>query len=146
MMNILIVSNNDACRSRMAMEILTSFGRGMKVFTVFSVMEQNGYHLSHKKPVDVELYCHQPWDYVVTLCREAEESRKDFDNVVRNWKHFLYNDPFQAYYNDEDLVEQQVAEVYDLMHRQLYEFYRDELSEQLLPRCRCGANTYCRCE
>ena len=78
--------------------------------------------------------------------REAEESRKDFDNVVRNWKHFLYNDPFQAYYNDEDLVEQQVAEVYDLMHRQLYEFYRDELSEQLLPRCRCGANTYCRCE
>lgn len=51
-------------------------------------MEQNGYHLSHKKPVDVELYCHQPWDYVVTLCREAEESRKDFDNVVRNWKHF----------------------------------------------------------
>ena len=113
---------------------------------VFSVMEQNGYHLSHKKPVDVELYCHQPWDYVVTLCREAEESRKDFDNVVRNWKHFLYNDPFQAYYNDEDLVEQQVAEVYDLMHRQLYEFYRDELSEQLLPRCRCGANTYCRCE
>ena len=74
MMNILIVSNNDACRSRMAMEILTSFGRGMKVFTagvlpgngipdtVFSVMEQNGYHLSHKKPVDVELYCHQPWE------------------------------------------------------------------------------------
>ena len=51
MMNILIISNNDACRSRMAMEILTSFGRGMKVFTagvlpgngipdtVFSVME-----------------------------------------------------------------------------------------------------------
>ena len=90
MMNILIVSNNDACRSRMAMEILTSFGRGMKVFTagvlpgngipdtVFSVMEQNGYHLSHKKPVDVELYCHQPWDYVVTLCREAEESRERF--------------------------------------------------------------------
>ena len=138
MMNILIVSNNDACRSRMAMEILTSFGRGMKVFTA-GVLPGNGIP-------DVELYCHQPWDYVVTLCREAEESRKDFDNVVRNWKHFLYNDPFQAYYNDEDLVEQQVAEVYDLMHRQLYEFYRDELSEQLLPRCRCGANIYCRCE
>lgn len=60
MMNILIISNNDACRSRMAMEILTSFGRGMKVFTagvlpgngipdtVFSVMEQNGYHCPTK--------------------------------------------------------------------------------------------------
>ena len=41
MMNILIVSNNDACRSRMAMEILTSFGRGMKVFTA-GVLPGNG--------------------------------------------------------------------------------------------------------
>ncbi|MBT9869619.1 hypothetical protein GPK99_12515 [Phocaeicola vulgatus] len=35
---------------------------------------------------------------------------------------------------------------YETMYRELYEFYRDELSEQLLPRCTCGANTYCRCE
>ena len=41
MMNILIISNNDACRSRMAMEILTSFGRGMKVFTA-GVLPGNG--------------------------------------------------------------------------------------------------------
>ena len=33
MKNILIVSNNDMCRSRMAQEILNSFGRGMKVST-----------------------------------------------------------------------------------------------------------------
>jgi protein-tyrosine-phosphatase len=51
-------------KSILVVKILTSFGRGMKVFTagvlpgngipdtVFSVMEQNGYHLSHKKPVD----------------------------------------------------------------------------------------------
>lgn len=25
-------------------------------------------------------------------------------------------------------------------------FTSNELSEQLLPRCTCGANTYCRCE
>ena len=36
--------------------------------------------------------------------------------------------------------------LYETMYRELYEFYRDELSEQLLPRCTCGANTYCRCE
>lgn len=33
MKNILIVSNNDMCRSRMAQEILNSFGRGMKIST-----------------------------------------------------------------------------------------------------------------
>ena len=55
MKHILIVSNNDMCRSRMAQEILNSFGRGMKISTagilagnsvpdvVCQVMEQNGY-------------------------------------------------------------------------------------------------------
>lgn len=33
MKNILIVSNSDTCRSRMAQEILNSFGRGMKIST-----------------------------------------------------------------------------------------------------------------
>lgn len=158
MMNLLIVSNNDTCRSRMALEILSSFGRGMKIFTagvlpgtsvpdaVYRVMEQNGYALSHKKACDVELYCHQPWDYVITLCGEAEEARKDFDNKIKNWKHFSFDDPFQGFSRDESEHEQRIAQVYDVMNRQLYEFYRDELSEQLLPRCRCGANTYCRCE
>ena len=42
MMNILIVSNNDACRSRMAMEILTSFGRvySMKLLLLRQVLTQ----------------------------------------------------------------------------------------------------------
>lgn len=96
-MDILIVSNSDTCRSRMAQEILNSFGNGMKICTagvltgnsipdaVCHVMEQNGYSLSRKKPCDVGT-------------------------------------------------------------RELYEFFRDELREQLLPRCICGANTYCRCE
>ena len=63
MKNILIVSNSDTCRSRMAQEILNSFGRGMKISTagvlvgnsvpdvVCLVMEQNGYDFSRRKPV-----------------------------------------------------------------------------------------------
>ena len=62
MKNILIVSNSDTCRSRMAQEILNSFGRGMKISTagvlvgnsvpdvVCQVMEQNGYDFSRRKP------------------------------------------------------------------------------------------------
>ena len=129
-MNILLVSNNDMCRSRMAQKILSSFGHGIRIFTsgvlpgrvipssVVGVMEQNGYDCSRKKASDVDIYCHQPWDYVITLCEEAKEVEGDFNKEVKNWKHFS----------------------------ELYEFYRDELSEQLLPRCTCGANTYCRCE
>ena len=32
-MNILLVSNNDMCRSRMAQKILSSFGHGIRIFT-----------------------------------------------------------------------------------------------------------------
>ena len=32
-MNILLVSNSDICRSRMAQKILSSFGHGTKIFT-----------------------------------------------------------------------------------------------------------------
>lgn len=106
-MNILLVSNSDICRSRMAQKILSSFGHGTKIFTsgvlpgrvvpssVVGVMEQNGYDCSRKKASDVDIYCHQPWDYVITLCEEAKEVEGDFNKEVKNWKHFSFDDPFQ---------------------------------------------------
>ena len=120
MKNILIVSNNDMCRSRMAQEILNSFGRGMKISTagilagnsvpdvVCQVMEQNGYDFSRRKP--------------------------------------NFTDPFQGGIHVENEQEERVRALYDIMHKELYEFFRSELMEKLLPRCSCGANTYCRCE
>ena len=138
MKNILIVSNNDMCRSRMAQEILNSFGRGMKISTagilagnsvpdvVCQVMEQNG--------------------YVITLCPEAEEVQKEMQGVVRKYVSFNFTDPFQGGIHVEDEQEERVRALYDIMHKELYEFFRSELMEKLLPRCSCGANTYCRCE
>lgn len=102
-MNILLVSNSDICRSRMAQKILSSFGHGTKIFTsgvlpgrvvpssVVGVMEQNGYDCSRKKASDVDIYCHQPWDYVITLCEEAKEVEGDFNKEVKNWKHFSFH-------------------------------------------------------
>ena len=56
-MDILLISNEDACRSRIAQELLHTFGRGMNISTagqdcvpdvVCDVMEQNGYGISRK--------------------------------------------------------------------------------------------------
>jgi protein-tyrosine-phosphatase len=88
----------------MAQKILSSFGHGTKIFTsgvlpgrvvpssVVGVMEQNGYDCSRKKASDVDIYCHQPWDYVITLCEEAKEVEGDFNKEVKNWKHFSFDD------------------------------------------------------
>ena len=156
-MDILLVSNSDTCRSRMAQEILNSFSRGMKISTagvwvgnsipdvVFNVMEQNGYAISRKKPYELEQCIHQSWDYIITLCPEAEAELGALPSNVKQF-HFKFDDPFQNRMQSEGEQEDRVTALYDDMYRQLYEFFREELIEQLLPRCTCGANTYCRCE
>ena len=157
-MNILLISNNDMCRSRMAQAILGELGTGMKIYTagilagnsipdvVCTVMEQNGYSVLRKKPCGAENYTSQPWDYVVTLCKEVEEELKYLNLDATRTVCLEFDDPLADGFQDESQQELKVGELYELMRRRLYEFYRDELSEQLLPRCTCGANTYCRCE
>ena len=87
-MDILLISNEDTCRSRIAQELLHAFGRGMNISTagimegncvpdaVCNVMEQNGFSVSRKKPSGVGTYTHRSWDYVITLCKEAGEELK----------------------------------------------------------------------
>lgn len=157
-MEILIVSNGDACRSRMAEEILNSFGRGMKISTagvltgntipdaVCNVMEQNGYSLSRRKPCEAGMYLGRSWDCVITLCPEAEEVEKEMVGEVKQRFHLSFDDPFRTRISDESEQEQQVMSLYNVMYRELFRFFRSELNEQLIPRCTCGANTYCRCE
>ena len=157
-MDILLISNEDMCRSRMAQELLYSFGKGMKITTsgiaegsgvpsaVSTVMSQKGYEISRKKPTSVGAYENAHWDFVITLCQEAKDELKylklNYDHVA----HFQIDDPLGDVSLDESEQEEQIAAVYEDMSRQLYEFYRDVVSEMLMPRCTCGANTYCRCE
>lgn len=157
-MDILLVSNEDTCRTRIAQELLNSFGRGMKISTagisegsyipdaVCNVMEENGYSPSRKKPSGIGIYTRQSWDYVITLCQEAEDDLKYVQLDTRHFARFYFDDPFKKRGLNENEQELQVAALYKEMYYQLYEFYRDELSEQLMPRCTCGANVYCRCE
>lgn len=157
-MDILLVSYDDTCRSRMAQEFFNSFSRGMKLSTagiieghyisdvVCNVMEQNGYSVSRKKPSAIQSYTRQSWDYVITLCQEAEDELKYMNLKANHYARFYFDDPFKKRGLSEGEQQQQVTALYEVMYRQLYEFYRDELNEQLMPRCTCGANIYCRCE
>ena len=83
MKNILIVSNSDTCRSRMAQEILNSFGRGMKISTagvlvgnsvpdvVCQVMEQNGFHVE-----SLVMLRHMPSRHGIMLLLFVQKRRK----------------------------------------------------------------------
>ena len=156
-MDILLVSDNDMCRTRIAEELLKSFGRGMKISTaalsegsqvpeiVSRVMEHNGYEVSRKKPSPLAAYVKQPWDWVITLSDDAAREAGSLDLKTEHLEHFHYNDVFASAMAEEER-ESAIMDLYNRMYNELYEFYRDVLSDLLLPRCTCGANSYCRCE
>ena len=157
-MDILLISNEDSCRSRIAQELFYSFGRGMRIVTagiaeanavpsqVCNVMSQKGYEVSRKKPASVSSYLKEHWDFVITLCAEAEDEFKYLSLNTEHVAHLHFDDALADSSADENEREMQIASLYEEMYRSLYEFYRDVLSEFLLPRCTCGANDYCRCE
>ena len=158
MLDILLVSNDDTCRSRMAQELLISFGRGMTIFTagaiaggevpeaVSELMSEQGYEISRKKPMAVDTYRGQQWDVVITLCDEAEEAVAALDLKAKHLQHFHFDDPFAKRGCAEEEQATLLLEVYRAMHRELFRYYRNTLSDLLMPNCTCGANTYCRCE
>lgn len=157
-MDVLIISNEDQCRSRIAQVLLESYGRGMKIFTagiaegnavpdiVSQVMMQKGYEISRKKPTPISNYAVSKWGCVISLCDEAEEEIKMLNLNFEHLATFRFDDPLQDMTLDEADLSQQISAVFEDMNHALYEFYRDTLSELLMPRCTCGANTFCRCE
>ena len=157
-MEILLISNEDICRTRIAQELIYSFGRGMKIYTagiteggnvpdvVVQVMQEHGYEVSKKKPSPVSAYTDREWDFVVTL---SEDAKREFDLLnlkTSHVSHLLFDDALGNMQLAEDELKEQVLALYQDMYHDLYEFYRDVLSESLRPRCTCGANDYCRCE
>ena len=154
-MDILLISNDDSCRSRMAEELLNSFGRGMKMTTagviegngvqdvLYDISMANGHELSRRKSATADKYADRAWDYIITLCSEAEQEAEALDLKADHKVHFDFADPFRRGAGN---LEQEIEVLHQEMFMKLYELYRSELSEQLLPRCTCGANTYCRCE
>ena len=151
-MDILLVSNEDTCRSRLAQALLESFGRGMKFTTagvvagrvvpesLIQILDEHGLALSHRAPVDLDEMADRSWDCIVTLCPEAEQHVRELQLKSRFYHSFSFSPLVSVESEDE------VTELHETMWRELYRFYRDTISDLVMPMCTCGANTYCRCE
>lgn len=157
-MDILLISNEDICRSRIAQALLSSYGRGFKITTagitegssvpnlVYDFMSNKGHEVSTKKPAPISNFVGQKWNLIMTLSKEAEEEVKLLNMQTDHLVSYKFEDPFADLSLDKEDLESQLSALYDDMYKELYEFYRDVLSELVMPRCTCGANTFCRCE
>jgi arsenate reductase len=104
-MKILIICTGNSCRSQMAQGFLQSFDKRLQVYsagtepanrinpTAIKVMQEAGVDISKNKPKNVDQYLNETWDYVITVCDDANETCPVFPGKVRNRLHMGFEDP-----------------------------------------------------
>ena len=107
-MKILILCTGNSCRSQMAHGFLQSFDKNLEVRSAgtepasqinpmaVNVMAEVGIDISHHTPKNADLYLDDEWDYVITVCDNANETCPFFSGKVRHRMHIGFDDPSHA--------------------------------------------------
>lgn len=104
-MKILILCTGNSCRSQMAHGFLQSFDSNLIVRSAgtdpavkvnqkaIQVMKEEGIDISGHTPVNVLKYLSEDWDYVITVCDNANETCPVFPGRVIHRLHIGFEDP-----------------------------------------------------
>ncbi|MBU8891330.1 MAG: arsenate reductase ArsC [Bacteroidales bacterium] len=138
-MNILILCTGNSCRSQMAHGFLKSFDKDLKVFSAgteasgklndkaIAVMKETGIDISHHTSDPVKKYLKEEWDFVITVCGDANEVCPAFVGKVKTRLHIGFDDPSHAKGSNEFIMSE-FYRVRDEIKNQFYEFYIKNLS------------------
>jgi arsenate reductase len=137
-MKILILCTGNSCRSQMAHGFLQSFGKDLQVFSAgtkpagqvnpqaVKVMKEQGIDISHHKPENVTNYLLTEWDYVITVCDDANETCPVFSGKVTHRMHLGFEDPSNAS-GTEEFIMSEFRRIRDEIKTTFYKFYLDFL-------------------
>ena len=107
-MKVLILCTGNSCRSQMAHGFLQSFDKNLEVYSggtepavqvnskAMEMMKEVGIDISSHIPTHVNTYINQEWDYVITVCGDANESCPTFIGKVGKRLHIGFDDPSHA--------------------------------------------------
>ena len=147
-MKILILCTGNSCRSQMAHGFLQSFDRKLEVFSAgtrpekavnkmaIKVMADAGVDISKHSPVNVNGYLNHCWDFLITVCEDADKDCPVFSGRVKNRLHIGFQDP-SKYTGDEKETENEFVRVRDEIKMAFAKFYITQIKKQELPRCGC---------
>ena len=83
---VLVLCTGNTCRSQMAHGFLESYGKDLAVYSggvkaeprvnpkAVLVMREMGIDISDHKPCQVDEYVNEDWDYVITVCDNANKT------------------------------------------------------------------------
>jgi len=137
-MKILILCTGNSCRSQMALGFLQSFDKTIEVFSAGTfpaskvnpvavrVMAEAGIDISMNFPKNVSQYLDDEWDYVITVCDDANETCPFFLGKVNHRLHMGFEDPSNAT-GSEDFIISEFRRIRDEIKTAFYKFYNDFL-------------------
>lgn len=90
------------------------------------VMAEAGVDISSNKPKPVDRYLKDSWDYVITVCDDANETCPFFPGKVKHRLHMGFEDPSKVNGSPEFIMSE-FRKIRDLIRKEFYEFYKNNL-------------------
>ena len=122
----------------MAQGFLKSFDKKLQIFsagtepavrinpTAVKVMKEVGIDISKNKPKSVDLYLNEAWDYVITVCDDANETCPFFPGKVGKRLHMRFEDPSKAI-GSEEFIMSEFRRVRDEIMKEFREIHEKNL-------------------
>lgn len=137
-MKILILCTANSCRSQMAAAFLKSFAPELEVQSAgthpakevhplaVAVMKEAMIDLSGIRPQNVDSFLNQHFDFVITVCGDAEENCPTFIGKVKQRLHIGFDDPAKAKGSSEEIL-QEFRRVRDEIKNEFFLFYKNQI-------------------
>jgi arsenate reductase len=140
-MKVLILCTGNSCRSQMAEGFLKSFDENLEVFSAgtkpavrvhpmaIKAMNEAGIDISKNHPKNVDEFLNDSFDYVITVCDEANEACPYFYGKVGYRLHFRFEDPAAAVGSEEEVFAI-FKRVRDEIKNEFYTFFQENIKHQ----------------
>ncbi len=141
-MKILVLCTGNSCRSQMAEGWLRSFDPRLQVFSAgtkpakevhpkaVQVMAEVGIDLTGAVPQKVDRFLNTAFDYVITVCDQANETCPLFHGQVRHRLHMGFDDPTQVA-GSEAFIMEEFRRIRDEIRTQFFRFYQEQLRKEI---------------
>lgn len=141
-LKILILCYGNSCRSQMAQGFLQSFDDKITVCSAGTepalqinqravmVMREAGIDISHNTPKPVDQYLNDEWNYVITVCDDANETCPVFIGKVKHRLHIGFVDPSKTE-GSEEFIMSEFRRIRDSIKDTFYKLYISELKPLL---------------
>lgn len=141
-MRILILCTGNSSRSQMARGFLKSFDERLIVHSAgtkpapqisnraVKVMAEKDIDISANSPQSVERFLGFEWDYVITVCDDADKTCPVFSGKVNHRIHMGFEDPSKVT-GTEEYIMGEYRRIRDQIASEFLKFYESKIKPEL---------------